>query len=64
MASSAAQYQLFGVHRSNWKYDVISFLIVAGLIALLVVVLFTDFHLVWLQEQEELNSSEESMAGK
>lgn len=59
MASSSGQYQLFGVHRSNWKYDAISFLIVVGLIALLVVVLFTDFHLAWLQEQEELNSSDE-----
>lgn len=57
MASSSGQhqYRLFGVDRNDLKYDFIAFLIVAGLVTLLVVIVLTDFHLLWLNEDGNLS---------
>jgi hypothetical protein len=54
MANSSGDYQynyrLFGVDRSNFKYDFLAFMIVAGLVALLVVIILADFHLLWINQ--------------
>lgn len=54
-SSDHYEYRLFGVDRSDLKYDFLAFLIVAGLVALLVVIIMTDFHLLWLSEQSNLS---------
>lgn len=45
-----AQYRFFGAPRNNFKYDVIAFLVVFGVILLLVMVILLDFRLFWVQE--------------
>lgn len=53
MANASGQYRLFGVDRSNFKYDLISFLIVVGLVVLIIWILWTDFEFLWLQEEDD-----------
>lgn len=51
--SSGQQYQLFGVSRNNLKFDLVSFLLFAGLIAVILFILFMDVHINWLEEGDE-----------